>query len=251
VKVKVKPYNSFCVDKLFVGPEPTQGASSADLPSTEQPALASYLQYHALDYQVLSELGRGRYQARPHIPLASQTYRGKVKEVKSSSGCKTGADVLLIEADGLEEGPEGQQEGKVVLEADRSMVYVYGNWMGRADLNYVLKDGKDKKLRLLTFMNAFAEEVCFEYSPVFVDAGDQNGARRAVLVWLGDPDDRPCYVGISHRPHVTAKMDSSLWTFARAKNMDEKMFRALVSEAEWKNPFRLCFRRPRFPRRRH
>ena len=40
---------------------------------------------------------------------------------------------------------------------------------------------------------------------------------------------RPVYVGQSVKPIITPQMDAFLWTFVKKKDMDEKMFRALVS----------------------
>ena len=83
--------------------------------------------------------------------------------------------------------------------------------------------------------------MCFEYVPALLsdeersecvlsaDAGAAPADGRASLVWVGDPDDRPRYLpGQATGTQLTAKMDSALWTFAREKRMDERMFRALV-----------------------
>ncbi len=71
------------------------------------------------------------------------------------------------------------------------------------------------------------DEVCFEYVPSLSGCSD---ASRASLVWIGDAEDRPTYVGQATKVQINAKMDAALWDFVKTKYMDEKMFRALVSK---------------------
>ena len=75
--------------------------------------------------------------------------------------------------------------------------------------------------------------VHFEFHPVFEKSRTLVGGAlvlpRASLLWLGDEDSRPLYHGQATRPTITPKMDAQLWEFVQKKNMDQKMFRALVS----------------------
>ena len=74
--------------------------------------------------------------------------------------------------------------------------------------------------------------VHFEFHPVFEKSRALVGGAivlpRASLLWLGDDDSRPSYHGPATRPTITPKMDAQLWEFVQKKNMDQKMFRALV-----------------------
>ena len=82
----------------------------------------------------------------------------------------------------------------------------------------------------LTFLG---DVVHFEFHPVFEKSRMLVGGAlvlpRASLLWLGDEDSRPHYHGQATRPTITPKMDAQLWEFVQKKNMDQKMFRALVS----------------------
>ena len=78
-----------------------------------------------------------------------------------------------------------------------------------------------------SFKNNLTEEVMFEFHPVF-ERSDGSDIQKASLVWLGDEESRPVYIGQGSRPNITPKMDSVLWDFVKTKNMDQKMFRALV-----------------------
>ena len=120
------------------------------------------------------------------------------------------ADTIVLEAD------LGMGEDKALrVEAPREQVFVYGHWMGKADLRYVLQEGVD--------------EVSFEYVPALEGEKAEEGILpRASLVWVGEAEDRPRYFGQDTGVQLTAKMDSALWAFVREKQMDEKMFRALV-----------------------
>ena len=73
------------------------------------------------------------------------------------------------------------------------------------------------------------EEVCFEIHPVF--AKEDHLCRdvpQTSLVWLGDPACRPKFSGLSPKPIMTEQMDADLWEFVSSKQMDVKMFKALV-----------------------
>ena len=74
----------------------------------------------------------------------------------------------------------------------------------------------------------FAEEVYFEFHPVFERwERESSDYQRASIVWLGT---RPAYLSQGSRPNITAEMHSNLIDFIKNKQMDEKMFRALVRQ---------------------
>ena len=75
----------------------------------------------------------------------------------------------------------------------------------------------------------FSDEVCFEVHQVF-GKDEQAGldVPKASLLWLGDQNSRPKYLGQSTKALINAEMDEALWKFVKEKKMDEKMFRALV-----------------------
>lgn len=66
-----------------------------------------------------------------------------------------------------------------------------------------------------------SELVCVEYSPM-CDGSEPS------LVWLATPEDRPYYQNAGNRSVISAGMDQRLWEFVKSKNMDAKMFRAVV-----------------------
>lgn len=200
VYIQVKPYNSYCADKLWIG----QDVKSHGYDQEGQMALQKYLFDHGLDRPAFDGLIRGIFPTRPFIPLGGQKFRGRIKGLKSDLPDGS-SNKVVIEAD---------VGDLLFVEADRTNVYVFGHWMGKADLQYVLDH----------------DEVHFEFHPVF-EKSDQESVHdlpKASLVWLGQEDARPNYLGQGSTPVITAKMDSLLWQHVRSKNMDEKMFRALV-----------------------
>ena len=199
--------------------------------------MRAYLAHHGLDDTTFTQLAHGKFPMRRFIPLPGQPLRGKVKKVKRSQGSDD-ADIAVIEAHiGLQE--------PLVVEAPRSRFSVYGHWMTKADLRYLIDNGKlyHGKLEVIEnecqmfiiVLNAlvandvyctFSEDVFFEYSPLDIERN--NKRQEASLVWLGSVDDRPVYSGRSTQVNISASMESSLWSFVASKKMDEKMFRALV-----------------------
>merc|ERR1712111_283502 len=145
---------------------------------------------------------RGMNTTRPFIPLQGQMYKGTIKGLKPDD--EGPATTLVIEADVGE---------LLFLEVPRENVFVYGHWMGKADLSYIF----DK------------DEVCFEVHQVF-GKEEQAGLEvpKASLLWLGDQNSRPKYLGQSTKSVINVEMDEPLWKFVKEKKMDEKMFRALV-----------------------
>lgn len=123
----VKPYNSFLLDKLWIGqdiktnPNDTEGRMR----------FQKHLFDHGIDKEGFEQLLKGSLPDRPFIPLKGQIYKGKVKGLKSDSdGFATTA---VIEADIGE---------LLFLEAPRESIFIYGHWMGKADLAYILDEGK-------------------------------------------------------------------------------------------------------------
>ena len=237
VYIRVKPYNSYCVESLYVGFEGSSARRDGITPQ-QNDYMRAYLSHHGLDDTTFTQLVQGKFPTRKFLPLPGQLFRGIVKEVKRSRG-SDGADIAVIEAHiGLLE--------PLIVEVPRSRFSVYGHWMTKADLRYLIENGK------LCFIGYFielfsnqlyiflAEKVLFEYNPS-LDTNRNDGRPasypEASLVWLGNVDDRPVYVGRSTQVNITPNMDSSLWSFVASKKMDEKMFRAMVCEVIVKSLF--------------
>jgi len=207
VYIQVKTYNSFCVEKLWVG---NRGRRIEEFGPDEVQALQKYLFDHGLDVPSFNSLIRSQYQSRYFLPLGGQILRGKVKRLMYDSNAKEcSVNRITIEAD---------VGDLLFIEATRESVYIHGHWMGKADLSYVLEVG---------------DLVRFEFHPVFEKnhrdlAGGVPDLPQASLVWPGDDDSRPMYHGQATRPTITPKMDAQLWEFVQKKNMDQRMFRALV-----------------------
>lgn len=131
----MKPYNSFCVDTLHIGHWSSNPSSMAGLTGTEQKnGFKSFLTHHGLSFQAFDQLYKGAFSPRVHIPFPSQIYRGRVRSLRCQREDQPDtADVIEIEADlGM---------GTFVLEASRDVFFVFGHWMGKADLRYVLDRG--------------------------------------------------------------------------------------------------------------
>jgi len=203
VYIEVKPYNSYCLERLWVGSKDKVG----DLDERGQQEFKKYLFEHGLDRTAFESLClRGDFPQRTFIPLPGQIYKGKVKKLTSEEELSGDGSVNLVTI----EADIGQL---FLIEALRENVYVHGHWMGKADLRYVFEN----------------EEVLFEFHPVFEKWGrETSDLQRASLVWLGGEKSRPTYMGQGSRPNITPDMDSALWEFVKSKGMDQKMFRALV-----------------------
>ena len=88
--------------------------------------LQKFLFDHGLDKSGLEQLLKGQSLSRPFIPLEGQMYKGKIKGLKSDEEGR--ATVAVIEADVGE---------LLFIEAPRETIFVYGHWMGKADLRYL------------------------------------------------------------------------------------------------------------------
>lgn len=134
MKIKVKPYNSFCVDTLTIGFSSSWSANESEMSLEQRSVMKSFLTHHGLDFPKFEQLIKGVFSPRVHIPFPSQVYRGRILSLKSSPGQDPDlADVIEIEADlGM---------GVFVIEALRDVCFIFGHWMGKADLRYVLERG--------------------------------------------------------------------------------------------------------------
>jgi hypothetical protein len=75
VYIQVKPYNSYLVDKIWVG--------SVDGSRSEDPVyLRKYLFDHGLDDLGFQYVLRGKFPSRPFISMPGQTFKGKVRSVR-------------------------------------------------------------------------------------------------------------------------------------------------------------------------
>ena len=99
--------------------------------------------------------------------------------------------------------------------------------------DFVVNERFAYKILLISFLKLrfnLSEEVCFEIHRVF--AKEDHLAKdvpQASLVWLGDESSRPKYAGGQNTtPMMTEAMDEKLWEFVGSKQMDVKMFKALV-----------------------
>ena len=77
VYIQVKPYNSYLVEKIWVG--------SVDGSRPEDPAyLRKYLFDHGLDDLGFQYILRGKFPIRPFISMPGQTFRGRIRGVRDS-----------------------------------------------------------------------------------------------------------------------------------------------------------------------
>jgi hypothetical protein len=75
---------------------------------------------------------RGKFPSRPFIPLTGQTFRGRLRGL--SNDVDGSAVKMTIEAIDVGE--------PLLVEAGRQDLFVFGHHMGKADLRYLLADGK-------------------------------------------------------------------------------------------------------------
>lgn len=129
----MKPYNSYCVDSLYVGFE-NSAARRDGITAQQDDYMRAYLNHHGLDDTTFTQLAQGKFPARKFLPLPGQLFRGKVKELKRTRGSED-ADIALLEAQvGLQE--------PLMVEVPRSRFSVYGHWMTKADLRYLIENGQ-------------------------------------------------------------------------------------------------------------
>ena len=111
----MKTYNSYCVETVRVGGEET--------------GLTSWLEARNISMAGFDSLVRGHHQPRLHIPLMSQEFTGQVEEV-------------LEDVEGAVTKLRIRSQTGCVVEADRNCLFVFGQWMGRADLAYCMMSGE-------------------------------------------------------------------------------------------------------------
>ena len=131
IYIQVKTYNSYCVEKLWVG---NRGRRIEEFGPDEVQTLQKYLFDHGLDVPSFNSLIRGQYQTRHFLPSGGQILKGKVKRLMYDTNTKE-ATVTRITI-------EAEVGDLLFIEATRESVYIHGHWMGKADLSYVLEVGK-------------------------------------------------------------------------------------------------------------
>lgn len=123
VNIEVKPYNAFIVDCLYVGFKET----ITDEDEANERTDHFYLAARGLDIVLLKQIAAGSFGPRPFLPLRSPCFQGRVRNVSSEK--------LLLEVDlGLDDWQE--------MSVNRTRVFVFGHWMGKADLRYIFHNGK-------------------------------------------------------------------------------------------------------------
>eukprot|EP00090_Calanus_glacialis_P044057 TRINITY_DN7828_c0_g1_i2.p1 TRINITY_DN7828_c0_g1~~TRINITY_DN7828_c0_g1_i2.p1 ORF type:complete len:1480 (+),score=299.56 TRINITY_DN7828_c0_g1_i2:117-4556(+) len=128
VHIKLKPYNSYCVEKIWIGF--TKGNNKeGSLDQTQRAEMKQMLDNKGITGSGFDQLVKGQYQPRMFIPIASQEVAGQIVSLhEDQSG--VAASVTIRSSCGA------------VVTADRASMYVFGQWMGRADLAYCMQNGK-------------------------------------------------------------------------------------------------------------
>ena len=116
--VRLKAYNSYCVDTVWLG--------------EEEPGLSRWLEDRNISLAGFESLLRGQSQPRLHLPLVGQQeYSGQVEV----------GDLLQDQTGAVTQIKIRSESGSVVV-ADRKCLFVFGHWMGRADLAYIMMSGE-------------------------------------------------------------------------------------------------------------
>ena len=125
VRLRLKLYNSYCVDSLEV----------CEIREGKRISLQAWLEEKKITSSEFEQLLKGNTMPRRNLPLISQIVEGQVTS--------------LVENDfGLATGIRLQTNCGRTVTADRSVVYVYCHWMGEADLSYCLAPGEPLSLVL-------------------------------------------------------------------------------------------------------
>ncbi len=124
----VKPYNSYCIDKLWIGPDLRNNADDQEGKMQFQ----KYLYDHGLERSAFVDLQQGQFPPRAFLPLEGQIYKGQVKRLKLVSDDDPVTSVEI----------ESDVGDLLCLEASREDIYVFGHCMAKADLRYVLDNGR-------------------------------------------------------------------------------------------------------------
>ena len=190
VRLRLKPYNSYCVDSLVVC-EAREG---------KRISLQAWLEDKKITSSEFDQLLRGHTKPRRHLPLISQIVEGQVTSVvRDDLGFVTGVRLLT-------------QCGREV-NADRSLIYVYCHWMGKADLSYCLASG---------------EPLFVVLPPRYVSSVSVASGSAASLAWVGGPDHAPLYPGASATVSLTDTTSTHLKLWLQTKRMELGIFRTLV-----------------------
>jgi len=194
VHIKLKPYNSYCVEKLWLGF--TKGNNKeGSLDQTQRTVMRQVLDRKGITGPGFDQLMKGQYQPRLFLPLASQEVAGQIVSLQEdNTGVATSVTIRST-------------CGSVVT-ADRTSIYVFGQWMGRADLAYCMQN----------------EHVLYTMFPRYSSSPPDT----ACLVWLGGPDSRPRYSGQSTSPLITESINSHFKLWLASKNLDLSIFKALI-----------------------
>ena len=132
----VKSYNSFLLDRLWIGADLKTNPSDTD----GRMQMQKYFFDHGLERTSFEQMLRGVNPSRPFIPLQGQMYKGSIKGLKPEN--EGPATTAIIEADVGE---------LLFLEVPRENIFVYGHWMGKADLSYIFEKGKGKTCENIMF----------------------------------------------------------------------------------------------------
>ena len=196
VVMRLKPYNSYCVDSLWLGCARGHGRDGALDPPQREAALR-WLEDRELGWAGWEAVVRGQHQPRRFLPLIGQQLVGRVTSlVETEAGLVTGLRIAT-------------ECGRSVV-ADRARLYVYGHWMGRADLAYCMAGG---------------ERVSVVLPPRYA-----GGEGAASLVWVGGAVHAPCYRGAAASVAITETSNTHLKLWLQTKKIDMSIFKALVGD---------------------
>ena len=188
VRLRLKPYNSYCVDSLEV----------CEARDGTRISLQAWLEDKKITSSEFEQLLKGHTRPRRHLPLISQIVEGQVTSVvEDDQGLVTGVRLLT-------------QCGREVT-ADRSLIYVYSHWMGEADLSYCLASG---------------EPLFCVLPPRYVTS--EASVTSVSLAWVGGPDHMPQYQGASATVSLSDTTSTHLKLWLQTKRMELSIFRALV-----------------------
>ena len=150
VYIKLKPYNSYCVEKLWLGF--TKGNNKeGSLDVAQRTVMRQVLDSKGMTGPGFDQLVNGQYQPRLFLPIASQEVAGQIVSLQEdSTGVATRYIVVVVSYlyliyCTLLSVTIRSSCGSVVT-ADRASIYVFGQWMGRADLAYCMHNGKHSQL---------------------------------------------------------------------------------------------------------
>ena len=124
----VKSYNSYIIDKLWIGSDIKSNPKDSD----GRMQFQKYLFDHGLDRTRFETILKGSAPQRPFIALQGQAYKGVIRGFKSDE--LGHATIAVLEADIGE---------FLFMEAPREAIFVHGHWMGKADLKYLLAQGDE------------------------------------------------------------------------------------------------------------